>query len=144
MIVRFTVPGEPKGKGRPRFTTTQSGKTFARTPKDTIQYENLVKWYYSTLGENKPLQGQIRADIKAYYQKPKSMTKKNLRLVEEGKLRPTKKPDLDNVAKAILDSLNTIAYHDDSQVVELYIEKLYADEQGPRVEVKLTELESDD
>ena len=52
-----------------------------------------------------------------------------------GNLRPTKKPDLDNVAKIILDSLNKIAYDDDSQIVDLHIRKYYSD--NPRVLVSL-------
>lgn len=87
------------------------------------------------------LTGEIEAEIKAYYAIPKSMTKKNRQLIEEGKLHPTKKPDLDNVAKIILDALNGIAYKDDSQVVRLHIEKEYADDDKPRVEVILRELE---
>ena len=53
-------------------------------------------------------------------------------------IRPTKKPDVDNVAKSILDSLNGMAYKDDSQVVECIVRKWYADE--PKVKVKLMEV----
>lgn len=47
----------------------------------------------------------------------------------------SKKPDMDNIAKIILDSLNGIAYEDDKQVVELHLYKQFA-EQG-KVFVKL-------
>ena len=67
------------------------------------------------------------------------MTKKNRKLIEEGKLHPTKKPDLDNVAKIVLDSLNGIAYSDDSQIVKLNVEKHYSE--NPRVEVTLYEVD---
>ena len=73
------------------------------------------------------------------YAIPKSMTKKNRQLIEEGKLHPTKKPDLDNVAKIVLDSLNGIAYSDDSQIVKLNVEKHYSE--NPRVEVTLYEVD---
>lgn len=73
------------------------------------------------------------------YSIPKSMTKKNRQLIEEGKLHPTKKPDLDNVAKIVLDSLNGIAYSDDSQIVKLNVEKHYSE--NPRVEVTLYEVD---
>ena len=49
--------------------------------------------------------------------------------------RPTKKPDLDNIIKAIADSLNGIAYKDDAQIVELKSKKFYSD--TPRVEVTI-------
>lgn len=52
--------------------------------------------------------------------------------------KPCKKPDIDNIAKVILDSLNDIAYHDDTQVVSLCMAKKYAE--TPRVEVKIQTL----
>lgn len=51
---------------------------------------------------------------------------------------PTKKPDSDNIAKIICDSLNGIAYHDDSQIVELYICKSYSE--NPKVIVTIAEF----
>jgi Holliday junction resolvase RusA-like endonuclease len=51
----------------------------------------------------------------------------------KGIIRPTKKPDIDNVAKIILDSLNCICYKDDTQIVSLIVNKYYSQE--PRVEV---------
>ncbi|PHV69549.1 hypothetical protein CS063_14990 [Sporanaerobium hydrogeniformans] len=139
MPVRFIIPGDPKGKGRPRiFQNKHTGKSQAITPKDTLSYENLVKWIYQDSIGGPKLEGEIEARVVCMYPIPKSMTKKNRKLIEEGKLHPTKKPDLDNVAKIILDSLNNIAYADDSQVVKLTVEKHYSD--NPRVEVTLTEL----
>ena len=44
---------------------------------------------------------------------------------------------LDNIAKAILDSLNGIAYKDDSQIVSMVVSKKYSNR--PRVEITLKE-----
>ena len=52
-----------------------------------------------------------------------------------GYIRPAKKPDIDNVIKSILDALNGVAYHDDTQVVAVFAEKYYSD--TPRVEVEI-------
>jgi Holliday junction resolvase RusA-like endonuclease len=140
MPIRFVIPGEPKGKGRPRiFQNKRTGKSQAITPADTLSYENLVRWIYQNTEGAQKIDDEIEARIVCMYGIPKSMTKKNRQLVDEGKLHPTKKPDLDNVAKIILDSLNNIAYHDDSQVVKLTVEKHYSD--NPRVEVTLYETE---
>lgn len=130
MIYKFTVPGPPKGKGRPRVT---SRGTF--TLKDTIMYENLVR-HSCKLG--RPLEGMIKATIIAYYPIPKSTSNKKREQMIKGDIRPTKKPDIDNIAKSILDSINNIAYHDDSQVTDLITRKWYGEE--PRVEVILEEL----
>ena len=135
MPIRFVIPGEPKGKGRPRMST-KTGRAY--TPNETLSYENLVRWIYQNTEGAQKIDDEIEARIVCMYQIPKSMTKKNRQLIEEGKLHPTKKPDLDNVAKIILDSLNNIAFHDDSQIVKLTVEKHYSD--NPRVEVCLYEL----
>lgn len=131
MVVKIIIPGEPKGKGRPRMST-KTGRAF--TPKDTIMYENLVKMcYQDQVGEM--LEGEIRATIIAHYGIANSTSKKKRELMLQGEINPTKKPDLDNIAKVVLDSLNNIAYKDDSQITKLVIEKCYSNE--PRVEVIL-------
>lgn len=131
-ILEFTVPGEPKGKGRPRVT--RSGHAF--TPKDTVMYENLVRTSFrQAYPDHIPLTDkEITAEIRAFYGMPKA-SKKKTALMAEGTIRPVKKPDLDNIAKAVLDSLNGIAYRDDAQVVKLTILKYYAVQ--PRVDVWL-------
>ncbi|MDX5782784.1 RusA family crossover junction endodeoxyribonuclease, partial [Clostridioides difficile] len=68
--------------------------------------------------------------------------KSNSKKVKEQKrnnvLRPSKKPDIDNVVKIIADSLNEIAYKDDTQIVEVVASKYYSDK--PRVEVILEDI----
>lgn len=146
-IVKFTVNGEPMGKGRPRFSTF-NGFVRTHTPKDTINYESKVVYAYKSEYKERAFDPheQVVAYINAYYQVPKNayryykrenvtkLTKQGLEMVS-GNIRPTKKPDCDNIAKIILDALNGIAYHDDSQVIELSVSKHYAEE--PRVEVEL-------
>lgn len=129
MVYKFTIPGEPTGKGRPRVM-----KWGTYTPEKTILYENLVKTAYN--GEL--MQGALGMEVKAYYQIPVSAPKKKQEMMRKLELLPTKKPDCDNVLKIIADALNKIAYNDDSQIVYAKIEKLYSD--APRVEVVLFEL----
>jgi Holliday junction resolvase RusA-like endonuclease len=133
-MIKFTIPGEPKAKARHRITK----RGFSYTPKETVEYENWVKQCYLLEHGQTMLEGQINAHIKAYFGIPKSYSKKQRRQIEEGKLRPTKKPDTDNIAKAVLDSLNGIAYRDDSAVVSLTVEKLFDD--IPRIEVILSKV----
>ena len=68
---------------------------------------------------------------------PKSETKKNKVLMLARKVFPTKKPDLDNMAKAVLDALNGVAYKDDCQIVTMLSKKNYAE--VPYVKVILDE-----
>lgn len=131
----FEILGQPKGKGRPRMAKT--GHIF--TPKDTVMYENLVKVMYASQVGDKFLNGAIKAEIVGYFPIPKSTSKKKRAEMLEGKIEYTHKIDCDNLAKIVLDSLNKIAYHDDSQITQLYVRKLYAEE--PKVVVTLTELD---
>ena len=132
MKAEFVVMGEPTGKARPRVTMHGT-----YTPAKTKAYQSKVQDEYRTqcnkwFGEN-----PIAVKIKAYYGIPKSATKAARKAMHTGETKPTKKPDTDNLAKAILDALNWIAYKDDAQVVVLSVEKIYSD--VPRVEVRITD-----
>ena len=129
----IVVEGKIKGKARPRVFNGH-----AVTPKDTVTYENWVRLNYrEQCGEY--LEGSIRARIVAYYKIPKSYSKKRVQAIMEGLEQPIKKPDADNIAKIILDSLNDIAFHDDSQVVELTVIKRWTEEME-RIEFELEEI----
>lgn len=119
-MVSFTVPGEPIGKGRPRFTRTGH----AYTPERTRDYEALVRMC-ARPKFREPFDGPVRVEICANYGIPKSKPQKAIQEMLDKVLRPVKKPDADNVAKAILDAINGIAYHDDAQVVDLGVRKFY-------------------
>ena len=139
--VSFTVPGPPKGKARARTVHT-GGRTFSYTPERTVLYENLVKTCFcQTRAQPFNADEKLRANIIAYYPIAKSSSKKKRQQMLAGLIRPTKKPDLDNVIKSILDALNKVAYHDDTQIVSLSVEKFYSD--SPRVEVSISNLEND-
>lgn len=133
-MIRFTVYGEPCAKGRPRFT--KFGKTY--TPDKTLRYEDQVRYSYLQTEREKYFdKQQLRMTVKAYFSIPDSKSKRIKEKMLSGEIRPTKKPDFDNVAKIISDSLNGIAYKDDSQIVKGEVEKFYAIE--PKVEVEINE-----
>ncbi len=127
MTFTFEIVGEPQGKGRPRFST-RGGFVKTYTPEKTASYENFVKLCYLNKYKGKKLDGEIIAEIIAYFSIPNIFSKKKRSEAIEGKIMPTKKPDTDNIAKTILDSLNGIAFEDDKQVVALLVKKLYGEE----------------
>lgn len=135
MIYEFEIPGKITGKGRPRVNTTTA---IAYTPTKTKEYEELVKQYFmiKCRGAN-PLEGRIAITIKAYFGIQKSTKKSQIEEMLKGDISPTKKPDIDNIAKIILDSLNKLAFKDDNQITKLSIEKIYSEEE--RVYVKVEE-----
>lgn len=120
--MKVVVTGKIRGKARPRVC-----RGHAFTPKDTVEYENLVRDCYQEQ-DGRYLEGSIRALIIAYYKIPKSYSKKRVQAIREGLEKPKKKPDADNIGKIILDSLNGIAYKDDSQIIDLRIKKEYTEE----------------
>ena len=133
----FKIPGKAQAKQRPRMG--RSGVVY--TPKETLIYENYVKMCYSDYArqfEWLPYENQVKAEIDVLVAVPKSDSKAKKKAKIEGMIRPTVKPDCDNLAKSILDSLNGLAYQDDKQVVELSIKKYYAE--NAEVRVRLTEV----
>lgn len=138
-MFNFTIPGEPKGKGRPRATTV-SGRVRTYTPEATANYENLVKVsFLQAHGKAEPYAKDVPlvAKISAFFPIPQSASKKKQAAMEAGEISPTKKPDTDNIAKIVLDALNGLAYYDDAQIVVLSLQKTYSTK--PRVDVQIFE-----
>ena len=143
MTVQFAVPGAPQGKARPRVVRNQySGRVIAFTPEKTAEYESLIRKQYIeaariTPGCELPAR-QLRIIIEAFYAIPKRTTKTMRQLMEENRIRPSVKPDWDNIGKAVCDALNGIAYRDDSQIVDAVCRKFYGT--PPRVEVTISDI----
>lgn len=126
MIYEFLVPGPITGKARPRMNT-RTGKAY--TPSKTKNYEYEIKqWFVHKYPNFQTLETRLKIQIIAYYDVPKSTSKKQAEKMEKQIISPTKKPDIDNIAKIVLDALNKLAYKDDTQVTKLELEKVYADQ----------------
>lgn len=146
MIFKFTIPGNPFGKQRPYVVNKRGIKRHK-----TILHENIAReaWHQSYKGKQNDW--DIALDLVAYYEIPKSWPKwkqeaARLKLIRPNRKGPSK-PDVDNVCKLVMDSLNpakvghrtipnTGIYSDDGQVVHLAINSYYSDD--PRTEVKIT------
>ena len=121
MKIEFEVPGKAVGKGRPRFSR-RSGHVY--TPAKTAQYEmQVAAACREAMGLTPPTEGPVHVSISVLRSIPKSWAK--LKNREYFKERTLPRPDVDNIAKAILDGCNGIAYKDDAQVNALYITKGY-------------------
>lgn len=134
MKVKFTVRGDPQGKGRPRFARV-GNHVQTRTPDETALYENLIKTEFQRQcgSAHFPDDAQLDLRVIAYFQVPASASKKKKLLMLSHIIRPTKKPDWDNIGKVVADSLNKVGYRDDAQVVDAQVRKFYSSR--PRVEV---------
>ena len=135
MIYEFEVPGRVIGKGRPRLNS-YTGIVY--TPTRTKDYESLVEQYFLLKYPRfKVLEGRIKVSIIAYFSIPKTTKKADINEMLENNISPTKKPDIDNIVKAILDSMNKFAFKDDNQITKLEVEKKYDIED--KVYVKIEE-----
>jgi Holliday junction resolvase RusA-like endonuclease len=136
-IVMYTVYGEPVGKGRPRFAK-RGAFVSTYTPQKTKTYEDEIRMMAkAAMGSSEPLETPVTVAIYIRVGLPASYSKQKRKDALEGTLKPTKKPDIDNIAKCFLDAMNDIVYFDDKQVVNLHITKVYAE--TPAVEVMVKE-----
>lgn len=138
MIIEFTIPGKPVGQGRPRFSRHR-GYVQTYDPAKSRQYKAMATMCAQRVYSGNPLETPLKITVKAYFGLYKSYTKKRREACLSGQEVPTKKPDIDNIVKGIMDSLNGVIYHDDKQVIQLVAFKAYAEK--PRVEVTVEELE---
>ena len=120
----FEVPGEPRGKGRPRFS--KQGNTY--TDSETRAYEQKIVAYYRQAFQDFqwPDGAFLEVAVTAHYPIPKSATKAATAGMQAGRILPSRKPDIDNVLKVVLDALNGVAYKDDARVVSVSARKLYS------------------
>lgn len=139
MRIEFNVSGEPRGKERHR-----TGRYGTYTPSKTVKYEKEIqkafrsKWLFPRtipFCTKEPL----TVHIYAYYKIPKSETKKAKFEMVCNKIKPTKKPDVDNIAKIVMDALNGVAWKDDAQVVNLHVYKVYVPDE-PYIHVILEDV----
>lgn len=126
--LQFTIMGKAKPKQSVKFT--RNGIKY--TPKDVVNYANWVRTcFYQAYPNHLPsmLEGYyLDVCIDVFFKVPDSFSKKKREQALSGRLRPDKKPDIDNCLKEQFDSLNGIAYPDDKAIVDVQAHKYYAPE----------------
>ena len=116
-LVKFTVPGRPRGKERPRMG--RNGKFY--TPKHTREYEESVAWFARSAYKEEPTELPVRLDL----------------MIRSSKSRA----DTSNILKSIEDAMNGIVYVDDKQIKEIHISRIEGDGEGVDVTVSLLKKE---
>lgn len=135
----FSMNGEPRGKGRPR-TSVRGGFARVYTDAATRKYEASVRRVAeAAMGARPPMDGALSVSLRFRLSPPKSMTKRERAAVLAGEQPYLGRIDLDNGAKAILDAMNGVAFHDDRQIVRLFLTKGAAEMAG--VDVRIEPLE---
>lgn len=134
--VELTFPLEPVPKGRPRFSVHYN-HVQTHTPPKTKRFEQDVALLYIQSNSPKFEKGTpIEVSIEFGMTIPNSTTKKKKNDMLQGLIHHTVKPDLDNLTKAVLDGLNDVAWHDDSQIVELNVRKIYVEKPYIQISIK--------
>ena len=129
----FTVPGRPVPKARPRVVNGH-----AYTPRETAAYEAAVRWCYKAVARGaEPLRVPCAVEMVFRFPIPASARRKTMPDKIKAGEPYTSRPDADNLAKAILDALNGLAFADDALVVEISARKEYGE---PGAEVTITEV----
>ena len=118
-IFEFIIPLDPAPKQRPR--KGKYGSFY--TPKKTTDFENAYKRHIRMAMANnlvKRLDGPVKLWVEFHIKRGKTVKRQF----------PVVVPDIDNLQKLLLDSMNRVLFKDDAQVIELNSKKLYAKELG--------------
>lgn len=132
-MLKFTIPGKPIPKLRPRFT--KKGVTYDSQKKEKLITKMVLLSQLRDAGFLRRLNGALTIDLRFYTPVPRSCSRRarNAKLGQPDLTRP----DIDNFSKFYLDTMNQLVYEDDNQVYSMYCEKIYSD--NPRVEITIKE-----
>jgi Holliday junction resolvase RusA-like endonuclease len=130
-VPAIVIPGRPFAKRRHRVATIR-GRARAFNPTENERFEHLVRTLAASVFRA-PLDGPVRVIVEATFATPISWPAKR-RAAAIGTPHASR-PDADNIAKAIKDGLNRIAWRDDAQVAELTVRKLWGEIEETRVDV---------
>lgn len=127
---QFNLPVAPTAKGRPRVVRTKAGHSMTYTPDKTVEAEERIRWYLRNAGA-KTHDGPVGVRVKFYVRRPKSAPK--------SQTWPSKRPDMDQFLKLLMDACNGVLWEDDSQVCYAEVWKSYA-ESEPLIQVEVWDI----
>lgn len=133
-VYQWTIMGTPTPKGRPRMTRT--GRSY--TPAKTKRAERAVRILSAAYAPSAPLSGRLSVDLAFFFEPAKSWSKKKRAAALAGELAHVTRPDIDNLIKLALDSLNGLAWIDDTQIDEIRATKGYSDRARTRFRITTT------
>lgn len=132
--IAFTIPGAARGQGRPRITA-RGGFGRAYKAKADLNNENMISFLANAAMRGRlPYECPMALAVDVYVAPAQSWSKKRVAAALGGD-RPTTKPDLDNIIKAILDACNRIVFADDKQIVQIVANKHFRAQAGTDVRI---------
>jgi len=136
MLISFSVPLIPRGQGRPRFARIGAGvRTYS--PRDTVRYQQEFIVLAAAFAPTRPLEGPLSVRLLFGLPIPRSRAAWWREAAMSGAVHPCGRPDIDNLAKAVLDALNDSGrwWRDDAQVTTLTVTKCYSETPGTEVTI---------
>ena len=134
--VAFTLAGHPQGKGRAR-AFVRAGHVGHYTPEKTRSYESMIRGAaMDAMAGRAPFDVPVETTVAAVFDVPASWSRKKREAALAGTLKPGKKPDLDNILKAVVDACNGVIFRDDALIVRGTYSKVYGPAPGVWVEVR--------
>lgn len=121
--MRLVVPGEARGKGRPRFGR---GRAYTDTP--TLRAEQRIADEWRAAGGPRLPDAPLTLHVTLYLDRPASHHLADGTLSAQGRRNglPVRKPDVDNALKLVCDALNGLAYRDDVLIVDAHARRRWA------------------
>ena len=136
----FTLYIAPKSQGRPRMGRPTTGKPLVFTDKHTRHFETMVAFRARQHIKTPILDGPIRLNLLIVLPRPKRLMRKK---DPEGLVWAPKRPDRDNIEKAITDGLKS-CFRDDAQICAGESLKVYAEKNGvARIVISIERIMTD-
>ena len=129
-MICFELFGNPVAQQRPRFARKGA---FVSCYDAQAKLKDGYRWQIKSQFREKPLTTPLALDLIFFMPIPKSSSGIKKRQMGNGIIAHTKKPDIDNLQKFVLDCLNKLAFEDDSQIVEIRAKKIYSNKPGTTV-----------
>ena len=137
-VIEFSVKGKPNAQMRHR-TVNRPGFKGTYDPSKDAKKDFLLMAHNKAPKE--PLTGPLGLTAIFYMPRPKNhfgTGKKASFLKEDAPEYYTNRPDCDNFCKLVMDALTGIFWRDDSQICQLFTQKLYSD--SPRTYILIQTL----
>ncbi len=125
-VTSFYIDKEPQPWQRPK-TRVVNGWVQHYSPEETKKFEKAVADVYKARKDPPFFERHTAISVTILFGLPipKSYTKWRVEAIKKGTIKHTKRPDVDNLAKAILDALNGVAWADDAQITQMIVKKEY-------------------